>query len=493
MTEQKQCKVCAYPDSVYARARQGGDGVFFLHDEDSPPPEKLLQAVWQHLRLRHRTLTTLDGRTVRILHPGFLSRSGGPDFRGAVIQFAGQPPCSGDVEIDLHPGGWQAHGHDINPSFRNVILHVIWKNTSPVATKTSSPSPPRAALHGQLDSSLAELSRWLNTEPNESLPAILRGRCAAPLRQLPPEQLSALLQQAADIRFRAKAAQFSARARDVGWEQTLWEGLFRALGYQHNSWPMLHLAEHRLRWLAAEHSPLTLQARLLGIGNLLPHELTRSPAGPDLYLQQVWNQWWRDRDAFADCLVPRSLWRFHGQRPANHPQRRLALASHWLTDATLVSKIERWCPTVLPDARLAGSLQEILQTGPDEFWSWHWTLRSPRLKKPQPLLGAGRVTDIAINVILPWLWSRANEGKNSALMSAIGHRFHAWPAAEDNAVLRLARQRLLGETSPKTFTGASQQQGLLQIVRDFCDHADATCDRCRFPAVVNEFKNGRHV
>ena len=50
---------------------------------------------------------------------------------------------------------------------------------------------------------------------------------------------------------------------------------------------------------------------------------------------------------------------------------------------------------------------EIFQVERDEFWSWHWTFKSARMTKPQPLLGEARVTDLAVNVILPWLWIRA--------------------------------------------------------------------------------------
>ena len=90
------------------------------------------------------------------------------------------------------------------------------------------------------------------------------------------------------------------------------------------------------------------------------------------------------------------------------------------------------------------SLRKILEVERDEFWSWHWTFRSARLKKPQPLLGDARVTDLAVNVILPWLWTRAAEGKNEKLQRVIEHRYAVWPQAEDNSILKLVRQRLLG-------------------------------------------------
>src|SRR6185369_5025258 len=109
----------------------------------------------------------------------------------------------------------------------------------------------------------------------------------------------------------------------------------------------------------------------------------------------------------------------------------------------------------MPDERLAGSLLKILQIERDDFWSWHWTIRSPRLEKPHPLLGVPRVTDLAVNVILPWLWVRAAEGRSEKLQREIERRFHAWPPAEDNAVLRQARQRLLG-VARRVFGGAAE-------------------------------------
>lgn len=205
-----------FPDNLYARWRAQRNLAPALREDESSPPESLLQAVWRHQRLRREQLTTLDGRTVRILHPGFLSREGGPDFRGAVVQFADEPPVTGDIEVDLQSAGWRAHGHDKNAAFKNVILHVLWKATpSPLKNAT----PPAVVINGKLDAPLAELNLWLNSEESETLPEKLRGQCSAPLGELAPEKLRGLLWQAAHIRFHSKAAQFQARARHVGWNK----------------------------------------------------------------------------------------------------------------------------------------------------------------------------------------------------------------------------------------------------------------------------------
>jgi len=452
-----------------------------LREDDESPPERLLQSIWQHQRLLRDQLKTLDGQPVRVLHPGFRSVEGGPDFRGAVIQIGDSGPRAGDVEVDLRSSGWRAHGHDTNPAFENVILHVIWESE-----RAAPGTPPLLKLQQALDAPLAELSLWLGSESALGLPDDLRGKCSAPLRELTAEQLNELFRNAALVRLQSKAAQFQARAREAGWEQSLWEGLFRALGYKHNVWPMQRLAELRPRWAAGGGEPLAAEARLFGISGLLPVELTRSQTGADHYVRRVWDQWWRERDEFSDCVLPRTLWRFHGLRPVNHPQRRLALASGWSLDGSTSSKLERWCASEIPNTALPGSLLELLRVEPDVFWSWHCTFHSRPLKRSQPLIGADRITDLAVNVVLPWLWVRAVEGKNEKLKEKIEHRYFAWPPAQDNSLLRLARQRLLGGAHRRVLVTAAVQQGLIQIVRDFCERSNALCENCRFPELVRE-------
>jgi hypothetical protein len=342
-------------------------------------------------------------------------------------------------------------------------------------------------IREKLDAPLAELNRWLEFAPLKTLPENLRGRCAAPLKELDAPLLKKVLNAAAGVRFEHKATAMRTRAQRVGWEQTLWEYLFRALGYKNNIWPMQNLAESRLTWLPGARSPFAIQTRLLGLSGLLPVELTRSRKSPDSYVRRTWDAWWRERDEFNPIILPREIWKFHGLRPANQPQRRLALAAHWLASPKLIARVENWCVTKIPDPALCPSLLEILQVPADEFWSWHWTLHSAKLTQPQPLLGEARVTDLAINVILPWLWVRAVTGGNDAIRAEMERRYFVWPCAADNSVLKLARQRLLGTTSQRILPDAASQQGLMQITRDFCDHADALCTGCRFPEVITKF------
>ncbi len=472
----------ALRENFYSDWRATRRAVLLRDATHDAPSERLLQGIWFHQRLQRDRLKALDGQIVRVLHPGFWNHEAGPDFRGAVVQLGSASPRTGDIEVDIESSGWHGHAHATNPAYSSVVLHVVWSGRETAAL-------PTVALKDFLDSPLEELAQWLGGESGRNMPAALAGQCSAPLRDLTDDKRMELLRQAAQIRLQSKAAQLAARAREAGWERALWEGLFAALGYKQNVWPMRRVAE-LLPQLAPLDSPektslLELQARLLGVGGLLPDELTRKQSATDSHLRWLWDAWWRERDEFAEVTLPRAVWRFNGLRPANHPQRRLALAAHWLVDMNFFAKLEKWFTATLADKVLADSLLRVMQVEHDEFWSSHWTFRSARMAKPQPLLGAARVTDLAVNVLLPWFWTRAVAGKNDALRREAERRYHAWPAAEDNAVLKLARQRLLGGASARAFRTAVMQQGLLQIVRDFCEQSDATCAGCRFPDLVH--------
>ncbi|HBT21551.1 MAG TPA: hypothetical protein DEA68_02870 [Verrucomicrobiales bacterium] len=238
------------------------------------------------------------------------------------MQVGRAAPVECDVEIDVASGGWQQHGHHTNPAFSGVGLQVVWQ-----AGNGGPTDLPVVELKDQLDAPVGELSHALGQAPTAQPPGSF-GRCAAPLADLPTDEVHALLGQAAETRLRPKAGALAAVAVRTDWRQALWEGLFTALGYKQNSWPMRRLAE-LLPELGQADEPVVLLARMLGVGGLLPDQLDRDKL-TNRYLRTLWDQWWRDRDRLAKRILPRDVWTFHGLRPANRPERRLALAACWL-------------------------------------------------------------------------------------------------------------------------------------------------------------------
>ena len=463
--------------ALWRRRRWSADGL--REAPASPPPERLMQAIWQHQRLRRDALRLVDGRPVRVLHPGFANRESGPDFRQAVLQCGQDPARVGDVEVDLRPELWRAHRHHQNPAFGQVFLHVVW---DPPASPLEG--IPTLALLPFIDSPLEDLVAWLTSaEPREDGFGG-RGHCSEALAGLPLDRVREILRQASFTRLQVKAQQFEARARQAGWSQALWEGLFRALGYKHNAWAMQRLAEllPELSQPGESLDRTDWQARLLGVAGLIADEPSSEDPQAARYLVRLWDHWWRARNRWVDAILPAELWRFGGVRPANHPQRRIALAAHWLARGDLTPRLERCFAAGGED--LPERLLDMLHPPPDEFWDRHWTLQSRPMTEAQPMLGLPRVSDLAVNVVLPWLWIRARACDNHAFRLRVEQEYFQWPAAEDNAVLRRVRQRLFPGGRPGLVKTASDQQGLLQIGRDWCDHFDATCQQCPWPELI---------
>jgi Protein of unknown function (DUF2851) len=448
--------------------------------ECQTPPERWMQHLWRHQRLRREALRTDDGRAVRVLHPGFWNRSAGPDFKGAILQFEDGPAVSGDVEIDVDAGGWFGHRHAGNPNYRQVILHVVWQGGAVAA------GIPILTLSSWLDSPLEELVPWLLGEAPGLIPANVRGGCSAPLRRLNDEALRTLLEDAARHRLGRKGSEYGARARHSGWDQALWEGLLAGLGYRNNTWPLRRIAELAPLPEGSELGSVECaQARLLGLGGFLPLDPGTGMPG---YVRGLWDHWWRDRARFGTVVIPGDAWRLAGLRPANHPQRRLALAAHWLLQPDLPNRLVQAILASGADHPM-DAVAEVLLPSRDPFWEQHWTLAG-RTGGVSPLLGSARITDLAINVILPWIWARAQVAQGTDVREQIERRYFEWPAGEDNAVLRMARLRLMGGERRKLPRRAAIQQGLLQVSDDFCSATNALCQGCRFPELVDSWSCG---
>lgn len=65
-----------------------------------------------------------EGEEIKVIHPGKENEDEGPDFKGAILKVNGKK-VRGDVEIHTKASYWMAHGHNKDPRFSNVVLHVV--------------------------------------------------------------------------------------------------------------------------------------------------------------------------------------------------------------------------------------------------------------------------------------------------------------------------------------------------------------------------------
>lgn len=87
-------------------------------------PEYLVQKIWMRGDFRRDSLKTFNGVPIEVISAGTWNRLDGPDFFGAELIIDGRR-VRGDVEIHFYAEDWMAHGHDGNPRYGNVVLHVV--------------------------------------------------------------------------------------------------------------------------------------------------------------------------------------------------------------------------------------------------------------------------------------------------------------------------------------------------------------------------------
>lgn len=84
-------------------------------------------------RSRGRTLPAREG-VYLVVEPGRRNGGPGPDYLGSVVTFPDGTMRRGDVELHLQQRGWLEHGHQWDPRYNRVILHVtIDGSNRPVA------------------------------------------------------------------------------------------------------------------------------------------------------------------------------------------------------------------------------------------------------------------------------------------------------------------------------------------------------------------------
>ncbi len=443
-----------------------------LREPDSSSlAEADMQRLWFEECYRN-PLTTTTGETIRMLQPGFWNKGAGPDFTHACLLNGQGEKEVGAIEIHPRPPDWIQHGHDRDRNYEGVILHVVWQ----LGPRTFFPGTEQGRalrqieLAPQLRAPVARLRSLLTARPEEVASGVRLGRCRQELAALPADQVRDLLRDAGWFRFRTKTRLFNTRAEVVGPDQALWLGIAEGMGYAENREPFRLLARRLpLAELRALPPPVR-EARLYGLAGFMPDRLIDlpDPTGRK-WLRSLWDAWWKERDQFADEILPPARWTRAGVRPANRPERRLA---------ALVALLHLW-PSFIQDlANPDQSRTETLLAGLQHpFWSHHLGWHSAARPAPIALLGKERIERLLFNTLWPAAHSQSPAQVESLLL---GRKVSGL-----NRSVRRAAVRLLPPSFPTAWTRELLvQEGLIQVFHDFCLNETEHCATCDFPEFV---------
>jgi len=396
-----------------------------------PLSEAELALIWAGQRFPPEALSTPDGRGVRVLHPGRRNAGAGPDFRDAIVLIAGEER-RGDVELHLRASAFRGHGHDRDPAYDGLALHAVYlADEGPETRLSSGGSAPVAAFAPWLARRRAEVERWLTA------PALWREPCRDAQQRLGPAAVEAALAAAGEGRFAGRAARLAQDVAGVGAEAALWQALFDALGVGGDRAAFRHLAELCTPALARSVAAAGgrndgLEAALLALAGLRPASAPLAallPAGLSPPLART-------------------------GRPANRPERRLAAFARLYARAE--GDLAGFAVASVVGAESARELVAAWQVGgPDKVGA---------------LLGRERARELVVNVVLPFVATRAELRPKAASLLA------EMPAAPPYGKTRFLEANLRRADGWRAAGSALAQQGLLAYLGEWCSRGG--CGRC---------------
>jgi hypothetical protein len=443
-----------------------------LFPEPRLPSELELQARWFAGDFGNHFVSTA-GDQIDVTQFGTWNREAGPDFRDAAIRINGSEPVRGCIEIDLLDRSWETHGHATNPAFETTVLHVfVERSDREFFTRTPSNSNiPQVCID----------PTTLREAFTANVPLARPGRCQAPLKDLPEESVSSVLDSAAQFRLRQKANRLRNKIVTHGRDEALFQEIAGALGYKENKLPFTLLAQ-RLSLRLLRENVRNCEALLFGVAGFLETpDLDVYKKSAREYVRQLWDGWWPHRDELQRFILPGDAWRLSSTRPLNHPQRRLAalaiLARDW-------SRLQR-----ASGKSSVAAANDFFQGLEHPFWNFHYTLTAAASPKKMALIGDSRVADILANVLFPF-WVAHHAEPSSPPSTRLWAEYANLPAQLSNRRLETAATRLFGNDSRRQqfLRTVANQQGLLQIYEDFCMQDNSDCAQCPFPEQMRKWK-----
>lgn len=370
--------------------------------------ERVVSDLWERQAFEPAVLASLG---LHVVYRGVPSDAGGPDYQDALVSTADAGLMSGDVEFHVQSSDWYAHGHDRNPAYNDVILHVVWIDDAGATVREDGELVATAALRDYVDL-LPQVSRQ---------PALHEHPCIASYASVSTAALGAAIVTAGTRRFEERSGQFAAEMLDRPPEEAFYTALFESLGYASNRDTFRALAEAvPFAWLQSVEANYWVQV-LLDAARLGPPGRIAPPA-----------------------RLPANSWRLTRLRPSNHPARRIE---------AVVSTLKRLGPrpvetlaTTCASARRASDLRDPLLT------------RSP----DGGVIGKGRADEIVASVVLPFLGGYPDCGERAYDL------YCQYPSPPYNRWTRVMLQRFAAARHDIRPRSVIQHQGIHHLYHRHC-------------------------
>jgi len=422
--------------------------------------EALRHYVWKHKQFPLQELKTTDGEPVEVLDPGLHNRDSGPDFFNAKVRI-GRTLWVGNVEIHDKSSDWYLHGHDKDPRYDNVILHV----SGDIDTQVMN-TQGQYIRQLQLDIPAHISDHYDELQQTDSYPP-----CYQVIPELSPLMVHAWMAALQTERLEQKTEAIRKRAELAGgsWEDAYFVTLARNYGFGINGDVFELWARHIPLNALGRHQDDLFQIEALFMGQAGLLELEAIPeyyqkdALNEGYFAKLRNEYLYLAHKLSLKPIDFHLWRFLRLRPQNFPHIRISqLANLYYQQKIKLSQLVE-CETI-------EQIKSLLASQVTPYWETHYTFGSTSAKSEKHLT-YGSLNLLVINTAIPMLFAFGRHRSKEMLCDRAFDLLEQLKA-ENNYIIRMWQQVGLEVRT------AGDSQALIQLKKSYCDKKD--CLRCRF-------------
>ena len=344
--------------------------------------ENFLHYIWQNGFFNQQNLKSNQGNSLSIKRTGLLNTDAGPDFTNAQIMID-DILWAGHVEIHKRSSDWYVHGHEKDPAYDNVILHVVYEDNMPVYNSSNTQIPT------------LELSKYIDKKILKTYNKLIKNKALLPCQNDLGKVDKLLL-----INFKYRL--FTERLEDKyliikkllietqnDWHQIFYETLLKYIGGSVNKEAfelMGRLLPYRI-FIKYKDNLLKLEALLFGVAGLLNDEKT------DAYYRLLQNEYRFLKNKHSLNELPSGAVKFHRLRPSNFPTIRLAqFARMYYQTDHLYEKL-----LSITDKEQA---YDVLSASASGYWDTHYNF-DKQTKHKKKITGKDFMNLMLINVIIP--------------------------------------------------------------------------------------------
>ena len=416
--------------------------------------EEFLHYLWKYRLYDPEKLFDSERNKILVIHAGEYNRDSGPDFFNARISVAGTV-WAGNIEIHTLSSHFDNHGHQNDPAFNNVILHVVAENDKKVFN-----SRGEELLTTEISFDPLLFEKFTSLVNNPYIIA-----CQDEIGRLDTILVRHWLSSLVIERLKSKSELIYQMLSETGndWEETFYRLLSRYFGFRINTEPFEMLASALPFRIIRKHADnlFQIEALLFGTAGMLEEGLFKE-ALSDEYYRNLIKEYKVLSAKYSLHSIHGWIWKFSRLRPANFPTIRISqLAAMLSVTGGLFSRVL--------EAAGINELNEVFEVTASQYWDDHFVF-GKKSRKVVKNTGTQATGIFLINAVIPVIFVYG-QSRDCYNISERALSFLEDIPSEENTILQ--EWRVAGINAESAF----YSQSLIQLRNEYCKKR--RCLECR--------------